>query len=57
MEESELDFISDRTWVPLRVHLADKHQLEAPEEMTYEELNALHRRLHEDEEKPENTLV
>lgn len=49
MEENELDFISDRTWVPLRVHLAEKHQLEAPEEMTWEQLDALHKRLHEDD--------
>ncbi len=51
MEESELDYISDKKWVPLRVHLAEKHQLEAPEEMTWDELNALHERLHENERK------
>lgn len=41
----------------IKKHLAEKHQFEADNSLSLKELEDLHRRLHEDEEKPKTTLV
>lgn len=49
MEEREINFISPKTWIPnLKKHIEEDHKFEVAENISQQELEALHKKLHED---------